>query len=73
MSLEEAEDVSDIDNVSSLLDRPSESIGTQLQEHGIDKSHIVMIGKGGIADFNPKEMDRYTKVELFFGPQYTQK
>ena len=44
-------------------------IGAQLQERGIDKSHIVMIGKGGIADFNPKEMNRHTKVELFFEPQ----
>ena len=46
-------------------------IGAQLQERGIDKSHIVMIGKGGIADFNPKEVNRHTKVELFFEPQKT--
>ena len=46
-------------------------IGMQLQERGIDKNNIVMIGKGGIADFNPKEVNRHTKVELFFEPQKT--
>ena len=44
-------------------------IGMQLQERGIEKSHIVMIGKGGIADFSPNEVNRHTKVELFFEPQ----
>ena len=47
-------------------------IGMQLQERGIDKSHIVMIGKGGIADFSPNEVNRHTKVELFFEPQKVQ-
>jgi hypothetical protein len=31
-----------------------------------------MIGKGGIADFSPKEVNRQTKVELFFEPQKIQ-
>ena len=44
-------------------------IGMQLQERGIEKSHIVMTGKGGIADFSPNEVNRHTKVELFFEPQ----
>ena len=44
-------------------------IGMQLQERGIEKIHIVMIGKGGIADFSPNEVNRHTKVELFFEPQ----
>ena len=44
-------------------------IGMELQERGIDKNNIVMIGKGGIADFTPNEVNRHTKVELFFEPQ----
>lgn len=47
-------------------------IGAQFQERGIDQNHIVMIGKGGIADYNPKEVNRQTKVELFFEPQKAQ-
>lgn len=44
-------------------------IGIQLQERGIDRNNIVMIGQGGIADFSPNEVNRHTKVELFFEPQ----
>lgn len=44
-------------------------IGMQLQERGIDGSNIVMIGQGGIADFSPNEVNRHTKVELFFEPR----
>ena len=44
-------------------------IGNQFVERGIDSNNIVKIGKGGIADFDPKEVNRHTKVELFFEPQ----
>lgn len=44
-------------------------IGQQFKQRGIVDNHIVMIGKGGIADFMPKEVNRQTKVELFFEPQ----
>lgn len=44
-------------------------IGKQFRARGIDKHNIVMIGKGGIAEFNPEQVNRQTKVELFFEPQ----
>ena len=44
-------------------------IGQQFLQRGIEENHIVMIGKGGIADFSPKEVNRQTKVELFFEPK----
>lgn len=44
-------------------------IGMQFQDRGIDKNNIVMIGQGGIADFSPNEVNRHTKVDLFFEPQ----
>jgi len=47
-------------------------IGQQFQQRGIEENQIVMIGKGGIADFSPKEVNRQTKVELFFEPQKIQ-
>ena len=47
-------------------------IGNQFVERGIESNNIVTIGKGGIADFDPKEVNRHTKVELFFEPQKTQ-
>ena len=43
-------------------------IGQQLLNRGIESSNIIMNGKGGIADYASNEMNRYTKVELFFEP-----
>lgn len=52
-----------------LSQERAEYIGRQFVERGIDHNNIVMIGKGGIADFDPKEVNRHTKVELFFEPK----
>lgn len=57
---------------SELSNSRAAFIGQQLVNRGIESSHIVMIGKGGIADFTPNEMNRHTKVELFFEPNKPQ-
>jgi hypothetical protein len=44
-------------------------IGRAFRERGIEKRNIVMVGRGGIDEYDPDEVNRQTKVELFFEPR----
>lgn len=41
-------------------------IAAELERRGVPDGMIVKAGKGGIADYQPTEANRHTKVELFF-------
>lgn len=41
-------------------------IATELEQRGVPNGMIVKVGRGGIADYQPTEANRHTKVELFF-------
>lgn len=50
----------------SLSVSRADFIAAELAQRGIPDEHIIKAGKGGIADYNPVEANRHTKVELFF-------
>lgn len=41
-------------------------IAAELERRGVPNGMIVKAGRGGIADYQPTEANRHTKVELFF-------
>lgn len=41
-------------------------IAAEMERRGVPNGMIVKVGKGGIADYQPTEANRHTKVELFF-------
>lgn len=50
----------------SLSISRADFIAAELERRGIPSKRIAKVGRGGIADHNPVEANRHTKVELFF-------
>lgn len=50
----------------SLSQSRADFITAELERSGIPAERIAKVSRGGIADHNPVEVNRHTKVELFF-------
>ena len=50
----------------SLSTARAEFIAAELKRRGIPTEMVSVTGRGGIADYIPAELNRHTKVELFF-------
>lgn len=50
----------------SLSQSRADFITAALEQRGIPAERITKVSRGGIADHNPVEVNRHTKVELFF-------